>query len=52
MDKKKHSNHFEDSEQHFSNKHRKKVQQEFQEDDLGFDDENDELYLEVKRFLK
>ena len=54
MDKKRHRNHYaEENEEHFANREHKARQREFQEDDLGFDDEEDpELYQAVQKFLR
>jgi len=51
-DKKKHKNHYEEAEDHAANKFRKQRNQEFEDDNLGFDEDDEPLYNEVMRFLK
>lgn len=51
MDKKIHQKH-RDDESHQANLFKKLKKQEYEEEDLGFDNEDDDLYYEVQKFLK
>jgi len=51
MDKKKHRKHFDEKEDGSKNI-KKQKKKEFEEEDLGFDDEENDLFIEVKKFLK
>ncbi len=51
MDKKIHKPH-RDDESHQANLFKKTKQREFEEEDLGFDSDEDDLYYEVQKFLK